>query len=41
MKYREGGYNRLLIGDLYNWELDRFENPLIEEDYQNQRIAKI
>jgi len=39
MKYKDKGYNRLLVGELYSW--DRFENMLIEENSQNQKIAKI
>lgn len=41
MKYRDKGYSRLLVGEFHNWESDRFENPSIEENYQNQKIAKI
>jgi hypothetical protein len=32
MKYERDGYNRLFAGELYNWQLDRFENIEIEED---------
>lgn len=39
MKYKQKGYNRLLVGELYSW--GSFENPLIEEGSQSQEIAEI
>jgi hypothetical protein len=39
MKYKEKGYNRLLVAEQYGWS--EFEYPLIEEDSQNHKIAKI
>ena len=39
MKYKDNGYNRLLVGNLYSWDI--FENQLIEDGFQNPEIAKI
>ncbi|MFH1849990.1 MAG: hypothetical protein ABH879_07470 [archaeon] len=36
MKYKGKGYNRLLVGNLYSWELDRFENAIFWGSYENQ-----
>jgi hypothetical protein len=41
MKYKEKGYNRLLAGEVYNWELDDFESVISEENFQIQEMAKI
>lgn len=40
MKYKDKGYNRLLAGEVYNWELDdegliiSIKDPLITEPIQ-------
>jgi hypothetical protein len=34
MKYKDAGYNRLLVGDLYHWQLD------INGDIQENESAK-
>jgi hypothetical protein len=33
MNYKSGSYNRLLVGDFYNFELDGLRNPKTEENY--------
>jgi hypothetical protein len=37
MKYKGNGYNRLLVGNLYSWEPDRFENAPFDDEIQNQQ----
>ena len=38
MKYKDKGYNRLLVAEQYGWS--EFENPFIEENFQNLEMAK-
>lgn len=39
MKYKDPGYNRLLVGDLYHWEFDQRGNILIKENFQKDVTA--
>ena len=34
MKYKEPGYNRLLVADFFHWELDQIGNLVIKENHQ-------
>ncbi len=43
MRYKDGGYNRLLAGEIYN-QYDRpdvFEDPLTADGFQMQGISEI
>jgi len=40
MNYKNNGYNRLLVGNLYNWRLDRFESLITEENAYSQNKMK-
>jgi len=39
MRYKEKGYNRLLVGELYSW--GSFDNLINEENYQNKKIGEL
>jgi len=37
MKYKDMGYNRLLVADFYHWESDNTGNFLIKENFQKAK----
>lgn len=41
MQYKDPGYNRLIVADIYHWELDGNGNILIEENFQKSKHNKI
>ncbi|HJX06332.1 MAG TPA: hypothetical protein VJ461_06500 [Candidatus Nanoarchaeia archaeon] len=41
MRYIDPGYNRLMIGDSYPWELDSDSDSLVIESYPDQETARL